>query len=267
MLEIGVRIVIHQPRIRRDFVAAHRHHAHRLGAAGDAIVALPAMMRSAAMAIDCSPDEQKRLTVIAEAFHRQARAQRRDARDVHALLGFGHGAAENHVVDFLGVESVARAIASLIAMAARSSGRVVRSVPFGALPTAVRTELTITASRMIHLGRDFSHSTSILDVVRRKKATARGMPALHVKHSNYQLLVAWRAEDNRGHTACAYRLLNLIVTDICTEIGCPFNVEGAYFQRFNASSAGWRSIIGPETIFMFTTFPCWSTVVWITTSP
>ena len=42
----------------------------------------------------------------------------------------------------------------ILSSAARSSGRVVRSVPFGALPTAVRTELTSTASRMAHLRRD-----------------------------------------------------------------------------------------------------------------
>ena len=38
-------------------------------------------------------------------FDGQAGAQRGDARDVHALLGFGHGAAEDDVVDFLGVEA------------------------------------------------------------------------------------------------------------------------------------------------------------------
>jgi hypothetical protein len=36
-----------------------------------------------------------------------------------------------------------------MAMAAKSSGRVVRSVPRGALPTAVRTALTMTASLIL----------------------------------------------------------------------------------------------------------------------
>jgi hypothetical protein len=40
----------------------------------------------------------------------------------------------------------------LITTAARSSGRVARSTPFEALPTGVLTELTITASRIDHLG-------------------------------------------------------------------------------------------------------------------
>src|SRR5262245_32321578 len=43
----------------------------------------------------------------------------------------------------------ARSTAALITAAAMSSGRVDRSVPFGALPTGVLTALTITASRMI----------------------------------------------------------------------------------------------------------------------
>ena len=42
-----------------------------------------------------------------------------------------------------------RAMASLITAAPISSGRVSRKVPFGALPTAVRTADTITASFII----------------------------------------------------------------------------------------------------------------------
>src|SRR6185437_3068103 len=52
---------------------------------------------------------------------------------------------------------------------------VARSVPLGAFPTAVRTELTITASRMAHLarsGRLRRAQTSPLDARERKKATA-----------------------------------------------------------------------------------------------
>ena len=33
--QVDVRIAIDQRRVRRDLVAAHRHQAHRLGAAGD----------------------------------------------------------------------------------------------------------------------------------------------------------------------------------------------------------------------------------------
>src|SRR6185503_10888373 len=44
-----------------------------------------------------------------------------------------------------------RVTASLITVAPISSGRVVRNVPFGALPTAVLTADTITASLMLFL--------------------------------------------------------------------------------------------------------------------
>src|SRR5438045_8924107 len=46
----------------------------------------------------------------------------------------------------LGSRPGTRFTASFIADAPRSSGRVFRSVPFGAFPTAVRTADTITAS-------------------------------------------------------------------------------------------------------------------------
>src|SRR5213082_1635235 len=38
-------------------------------------------------------------------FDGQARTKSGDARDVHALFALGHGAAEDHVVNFLGVEA------------------------------------------------------------------------------------------------------------------------------------------------------------------
>ena len=61
-------------------------------------------MRSAAIAIDCSPDEQKRLMVSAETSTGKSGAKRGDAGDVHSLLGFGHGAAEDDIFDFFGIE-------------------------------------------------------------------------------------------------------------------------------------------------------------------
>ena len=99
----------------------------------------PPRMRSAARAMDCRPEAQKRLMVMADGVDGQAGAEAGDAGHVHALLGFGHGAAEDDVVDFGAVEWGMRSSAPLMAMAARSSGRVVRRVPRGALPTAVRT--------------------------------------------------------------------------------------------------------------------------------
>ena len=66
--QIDVGIVIDERRVRRHRVAAHRHETHRLGAAGDdRTSADPHMMRSAANAIACRPDEQNRLIVTADA--------------------------------------------------------------------------------------------------------------------------------------------------------------------------------------------------------
>ena len=102
--EIGVGIVIHEPGIGRDLVATHRHHAHGLGAASDDHVGM-----AAHDALGGHGDGLQARGAEAVDGHRrkldgQAGAQGRDARDVHALLGFGHGAAEDHVVNFFGIE-------------------------------------------------------------------------------------------------------------------------------------------------------------------
>src|ERR1700691_6164015 len=114
----------------------------------------PAMIRSAAIAMDCKPDEQNRLTVIAETLTgNPARSEAIRARFIPCSAS---GVAQPMMTSSMssGLTPFARASASLITSAARSSGRVARSVPFGALPTAVRTELTSTASRMAHLRGD-----------------------------------------------------------------------------------------------------------------
>ena len=41
------------------------------------------------------------MTVIAETLDGQARAQRRNPREIHSLLGFGRGAADDHILDIL----------------------------------------------------------------------------------------------------------------------------------------------------------------------
>src|SRR5712692_11039035 len=58
-----------------------------------------------------------------------------------------------------------------MAAAARSSGRIARRVPLKAFPTAVRTELTITASRMACL------PSQLLDATQAKKSTTGGLVA------------------------------------------------------------------------------------------
>ena len=102
--QVDVRILVDQRRIRPDLVAAHRHQAHRLGAAGDDDV------REAAH--DVLGGRGNRLQARrAEAVHgdgrrvdRNAGAQARDARDVQPLLGLRHRASEDHVVDVRGLE-------------------------------------------------------------------------------------------------------------------------------------------------------------------
>ena len=61
-------------------------------------------MRSAARAIDCSPEEQKRLIVIAEQPTGSPGAKAGNARNVHSLLRLGHRATEDYVVNLLRVE-------------------------------------------------------------------------------------------------------------------------------------------------------------------
>src|SRR5579863_8780179 len=133
----------------------------------------PARIRSAAIAITCNPEEQKRLMVIAEiSIGRPARS---DAIRATFIPCSPSGIAQPRITSSIcrGSSPLARDTASLMATAARSSGRVARSVPFGALPTAVRTELTITASRIRHLNLDLhGNEPNALDAAAMGKATA-----------------------------------------------------------------------------------------------
>src|SRR5579864_1610923 len=117
----------------------------------------PAMMRWAAIAMDCSPDEQKRLMVIAE--DSTGKPARSDEIRATFIPCSASGMAQPRTTSStsFGSRPPARAMASLITTAPRSSGRVVRSAPLDALPTAVRTALTITASRISHLAGNKSY--------------------------------------------------------------------------------------------------------------
>ena len=108
--------------------------------------ALPVLMRSAAIAIDCKPDEQKRLIVIA-LVSTGSPARMAAARATFipcSASGIAHPMITSSISD--ASRPGTRASASLITAPPISSGRVFRNVPFGALPTAVRTADTITAS-------------------------------------------------------------------------------------------------------------------------
>src|ERR1700688_724019 len=102
--EIGVGIVIDQPRVGRNFAAAHGDHGHGFGAAcehdfgGSGHDALgghgDGLQSGGAEAIDGDGGD----------FDGESGAEGGDAGNVHSLLGFGHGAAEDDVFDFFGVE-------------------------------------------------------------------------------------------------------------------------------------------------------------------
>ena len=67
----------------------------------------------------------------------------------------------------------ARASASRMTTDAMSSGRITLSVPFGALPTAVRTAETMTASCIAHPSQSASRSSTA-------SPTSDGLPIEHV---------------------------------------------------------------------------------------
>src|SRR5712692_9901937 len=77
-----------------------------------------------------------------------------------------------------------------MAAAARSSGRIARRVPLKAFPTAVRTELTITASRMACL------PLHLLDATQAKKSTTGGLAARDT--ANKTSPQRRRREDTKG---------------------------------------------------------------------
>ncbi len=111
-----------------------------------ATCALPVRIRSAAMAIDCSPDEQKRLMVMA--LVSTGKPARIAAERAMFMPCSASGIAHPIITSSISAacNPGTRAMASLITAAPISSARVSRKVPFGALPTAVRTADTINAS-------------------------------------------------------------------------------------------------------------------------
>ena len=111
-------------------------------------VAAPHMMRSAPYAMACRPEEQKRLTVTADAV--TGTPARRLAMRATFMPCSASGIAQPTITSSISAGSSpgAPSRAARMVAAAMSSGRVVRSVPAGALPTAVRTAETMTASFM-----------------------------------------------------------------------------------------------------------------------
>ena len=109
---------------------------------------MPAIMRSEASAMACRPEEQKRLMVIAEVD--TGSPARREATRATLLPCSASGMAQPRMTSStsFGSSPGTRLRISVMTAAAMSSGRVLRSVPRGALPTAVRAMETSTASFM-----------------------------------------------------------------------------------------------------------------------
>src|SRR5215216_825732 len=110
------------------------------------VVANPAMIRSAALAIVCRPEEQKRLTVwpgtLSGSPARWAAIRATFRPWVPSVTAQPSSTSSTSA----GSRPSARRRASAMAAPAMSSGRLVRRLPRGARPTAVRAPLTITAS-------------------------------------------------------------------------------------------------------------------------
>ena len=102
--EIDVGIGVHERRVRRQLVAAHRHQAHRLGAAGDDDLggadhdALGGLGNRLQAGRTEAVDRHRRGGV------RHAGAQAGDARDVQPLLGLRHRAPEDDIVHLRRIE-------------------------------------------------------------------------------------------------------------------------------------------------------------------
>src|SRR6267142_1286492 len=112
------------------------------------ISAPPTMMRSAPRAMACNPEEQKRLMVMAE--HSTRSPARSDAMRATFMPCSASGVAHPMITSSIWPLSTCgtRSSAPLMTVAAMSSGRVARKAPLPDLPTAVRTELTMTTSRI-----------------------------------------------------------------------------------------------------------------------
>src|ERR1044072_6507169 len=108
--------------------------------------AMPAIMRSAAIAMVCEPDEQKRLTVTAGTAC--GSPARRAAMRATFVPDSPSGVAQPKITSSIvsGDNAGTRFYKSSMTAAAMSSGLTVRRLPLGAFPTAVLTPATITAS-------------------------------------------------------------------------------------------------------------------------
>ncbi len=103
--QVDVRIGVDEDRVGRNLVSAHRHEAHRLGAAGDDDVGEPGHDALGAVGDRLEAGGAEAIDGDRRRRDRDAGAQAGDSRDVQSLLGLRHGAAEDDVFDLGGVET------------------------------------------------------------------------------------------------------------------------------------------------------------------
>ena len=128
------------------------------------ICAPPERMRSAAMAMACSPDEQKRLMVMPGT--ESGRPARRAAMRATFMPDSASGIAQPRITSSISSGAMAGCFSSRrrMTMAARSSGRVLRKVPLGALPTGVRRQSRITASMIYSKSFQFRSGLPVFSI-------------------------------------------------------------------------------------------------------
>ena len=104
-VDVGVRVVIDEPGIGGNLVAAHGDHGHGFRAAGDNDFGGAGTDTFRGEGDGLETGRAEAIDGHRTRFDGEAGAKSGDARDVHALFAFGHGAAKDHVVNFFGVEA------------------------------------------------------------------------------------------------------------------------------------------------------------------
>src|SRR6266403_4808503 len=206
----------------------------------------PERMRSAARAMACRPEEQKRLMVIA--LVSTGRPARRAAMRATFMPCSPSGMAQPRITSSISLASRpgTRASASLMANAARSSGRVARSEPLKARPTGVRTAETMTASGMAGPRR------SRFRVYCWARVGKKQLPVIHRCGDGPQLSVS---SVQSGYLFSAYATnpsfvafldyLNIRVTGACEEFAILINAQerhacsrGVFFGELCSDGVG-----------------------------
>ena len=100
-----VLVVGEHLRAQGDLVAHHRHHRHRLGAAGQHQVGVAEADLVGRQRHGLQAGRAEAVDGLRGDGVGQAGQQHADARHVHALLALGHGAADDRVVDAADVDA------------------------------------------------------------------------------------------------------------------------------------------------------------------